>query len=159
MVNSTTSTFGNITGNSKFVGICNAPNGKLYTIPFAASSSIKVDPINTSSLVDIPVVGGAGDFKWYGGALGTDGKVYGNALSATSSLVIDTLNDSVTQVGSYGSAGVEKWSGIVLAANGKMQSIPYNRTNVLELTIPGTGNTPSGGPLIDMVRGGYLNKF
>ena len=152
------SSFGSFPGDSLFVGIVTSPQNNMYAIPYYSQNVVKFNCNNTGSTTTIPVTGGTFSYKWYGGALGTDGKIYGSPINATSSLVINTFNDTVSQIGSY-AGGVEQYTGCVLAPNGKLVHIPYNVTSSLVIDTIGSGDTPVGGPLSDVVKSGYLNKF
>ena len=78
-------TFGNAgSGASKWFGGVLANNGKIYGIPYDASSVLEIDPIGltTSTFGNAGSSGG----KWAGGVLAPNGKIYGIPFSASSVL-------------------------------------------------------------------------
>lgn len=135
-----------------FYGGCLAPNGKIYFVPndFSIPSSPKimvVNPINDNiTYIDVSGInydvsgtgtGGIGnangDDVWYGGALAPNGKIYCVPARGTSILVIDTNNDTAQcdisglsgwPVTGTGGSQVNKYSGAVLAPNGRIYGLP-----------------------------------
>ncbi len=78
----------------------------------------------------------AGEDKWAGGTLGTDGKLYFSPSSSDSILVLNPLNDSVSfiDISSYAS-GRTKFAGAVSHPNGKVYFVPRLSGNMLILDL------------------------
>ena len=82
----------------------------------------------------------SGSAKWYGGALGNDGKIYGIPYSSTDILIINPTTGSAIRTTLGASlTGTAKWAGGVLANNGKIYGIPYDSTDILIIN-PTTGS-------------------
>ena len=81
------STFGSLAGTNKWYGGVLAPNGKIYGIPFDASTILEIDPETqtTSTFGSL-----AGSAKWVGGVLAPNGKIYGIPFGASTILEIGT---------------------------------------------------------------------
>ena len=78
-------TFGSISGTSKYYGGVLAPNGKIYCTPFNATSVLVIDPeTNTTSTFGSI----SGTSKYPGGVLAPNGKIYCVPFNATSVLAI-----------------------------------------------------------------------
>lgn len=89
--------------------------------------------------------------KWFGGVLGSDGKIYGIPYNQTDILIIDPLTNTASrslmgmkfvernQTAGFAAdvtwntslSGINKWCGGILAPNGKIYAIPYNATDFL----------------------------
>jgi small nuclear ribonucleoprotein (snRNP)-like protein len=81
------------------------------------------------------LTGFSGSNKWYGGALGPNGKIYGipHRNSINSVLIIDptTTIPTANTTTITGFAGDYRWVGGVLGPNGKIYGIPFNNSSVL----------------------------
>jgi len=74
---------------------------------------------------------GAGTTKWFGGCVGTNGKIYCAPRDATTVLEIDPSADTISTFGSISGSG--KYTGCVLAPNGYIYCAPNDATNVLKI--------------------------
>ena len=81
------STFGSLTGTLKWRGGVLAPNGKIYGIPYSATTILEIDPV-TKTTSEFGSLTGAN--KWQGGVLAPNGKIYGISYDSTTVLEIDT---------------------------------------------------------------------
>ena len=132
--NLTISTFGSVgAGSSDWWGGVLAPNGKIYGIPYNATSVLEIDPIarTTSTFGSL-----SGTAKWKGGVLaankqtlGPERIIYGIQSTSTSILKIDPIAQTATTVTISGhtSSGFE---GGVLGPDGKIYCIPVGVTDV-----------------------------
>jgi hypothetical protein len=70
--------------------------------------------------------------KWYGGVLGSDGKIYGIPYNAPDVLIIDPVAGTATR-SALGATltDSDKWVGGVLGPDGKIYGIPVNSTDIL----------------------------
>lgn len=109
--------------------------GKAYGIPFNTTNVLVIDSVfltavPTSFSVPTPVA--AGNY-WLGGVYVGGGRIICSPYDAESILSLDT-NTSTSAV--YGSltTSAGKWSGCVLAPNGKVYFIPFNSTVVMIFT-------------------------
>jgi streptogramin lyase len=120
----------------KWTGGVLAPNGKIYCIPQAPLRVLIIDPaMNSVQLVgylphDVD--------KWAGGVLGPDGRIYGIPRNYDSVLVIDPTTDTVDPdaiplppAPPVDPLDEDKWTGGVLAPNGKIYCIPNEADGVL----------------------------
>ncbi len=130
-------TFGSFTGSIKLTGGVLAPNGKIYGIPFQATTVLEIDPV-TKTTTEFGSL--AGTYKWWGGVLAPNGKIYGIPCDSKTVLEIDPVTKTTTEFGSL--AGTFKWQGGVLAPNGKIYGIPSLSTTVLEIDTGCIGNFP-----------------
>lgn len=125
----TISTFGSVSGFSKWCGGVLGTNGKIYGMPAAYNAVLEIDP----EVMTMSTFGSltSDSNKWAGGILAPNGKIYGIPQSSTTILKIDTDARTVSTFGSL--SGSDKWSGGVLAPNGKIYCVPRNSTQVLEI--------------------------
>ena len=82
------STFGSLAGTVKWFSGVLAPNGKIYGIPYNASTILEIDP-ETQTTSTFGSVGTA-SYKWIGGVLAPNGKIYGIPFNASTVLEIGT---------------------------------------------------------------------
>lgn len=139
----TTSISGLGSATDKWWGGVLVPNGRIYGIPWHATSVLIIDPVtNTADTTTITGLSGSED-KWSGGVLAPNGKIYCIPLSATSVLIIDPVTNTVDTTTIAGLSGTTfKWGGGVLAPNGKIYGIPYSATSVLIIDpVTNTANT------------------
>ncbi len=120
----------------KWAGGVLAPSGKIYCIPQEPLRVLIIDPAeNTVELVEsLPDE----EDKWAGGVLGPDGKIYGIPRNYERVLVIDPAVNKADPDGISLPPGPpvdpsdpDKWTGGVLAPNGKIYCIPNAADSVL----------------------------
>ena len=87
----TTSTFGSLSGGSKWYGGVLAPNGNIYGIPFGSTTVLKIDPTTDTATTFGSL---SGSTKWRGGVLAPNGNIYGIPYSAATVLKLTTGNYS-----------------------------------------------------------------
>ena len=122
--------------NIKWQGGVLAPNGKIYCIPLQASQVGIINPYTDT--INLSTITGAygGDYKWIGGVLAPNGKIYCIPWRSTVVGIIDPVTNTIDMTtitsSKYPSilTGDGKWSGGVLAPNGKIYFIPQNSTVV-----------------------------
>jgi hypothetical protein len=127
----TATTFGYATGKgSKWNHGVAGKDGKIYGIPFDASSILVIDPKTRS----VSTLGDFGNmrYKWRVGLVGPDGKIYGIPLNHDSVLVIDTESGLFDMI-PCGDIGRErmKWNGAAIGPDGRIYCIPANSQSVL----------------------------
>jgi hypothetical protein len=138
-----------IAGNGRYVGAITAPNGKIYFVPFGASSVMVVDPSNSDAIATF-AFGKNVSTSFYGAALGLDGKIYCPPSGETYCLVIDPNTNTCSSI--VATAGSGNFSGSntpFLAPNGKIYSFdggslyhiidPSNNTATKNMTLAGAG--------------------
>ena len=123
-----TTTFGSLTGSTKWQGGVLAPNGKIYGIPYNSTTVLEIDPVTKTATTFGSLTGSS---KWIGGVLAPNGKIYGIPWDSTTVLEIDPVTRTATTFGSLSVSS--KWAGGVLAPNGKIYGIPWDSTTVLEI--------------------------
>jgi len=151
------------TGNTKYISIVNAQNGKLYCVPDLAAKVLEVDIISgVTTQIGTDYSSSSIDGKWGGGILAPNGKIYCIPLNYGYVMVIDTINKTTTNIGTnYGSSGVvgqvgsAKWHGGVLADNGKIYCIPRGYSQMLEID-PSTDTTSLVGSVLTLHGEKYL---
>ena len=148
----TVTTFGSLSGSSKWFGGVLAPNGMIYGIPYNSTSVLKIDRVTDTATTFGSL---SGTSNWRGGVLAPNGMIYGIPYDSASVLKIDPVTDTATTF-TFGSlSGLGKWIGGVLAPNGMIYGIPYNSTSVLKIdpvtdtattfgSLSGTGNWRGG---------------
>jgi len=143
----------------KWTGGVLAANGKIYCIPQEPLRVLIVDPaLNTVELVsNLPF----DEDKWAGGVLGPDGKIYGIPRNYHSVLVIDPTDNTVDPDGISLPPGPpvdplaeDKWTGGVLAPNGKIYCIANEADSVLIIDLHGNGEM-----FASIAECPYFNKF
>ena len=109
----TVSTIGAIGGTNQYYGHVLGTNGKIYGVPFSASTSIELDPLTEL----YSTFGSAPGNTYAGGCLAKDGKLY---YAPTDSTRVGQVDTSIPSLTSYGStiSGWGKFIGGVLAPNG-----------------------------------------
>ena len=143
-----TTTFGSLSGSSKWIGGVLAPNGMIYGIPLDSTTVLKIDP-TTDTATTFGSLSGSG--KWIGGVLAPNKMIYGIPYSSASVLKIDPTTDTATTFGNL--SGSTKWRGGVLAPNGMVYGIPLESTTVLRL------GTACDGVQLDFCLSRFFNKF
>lgn len=96
------------------VNTCTENIGKSYT-----------DSVTTFGSV------GTAQNKWCYGVLAANGKIYCRPISATSILVINTLNDTTTTIG--GVSGSWPWSNFVLGVDGYIYGAPLYASTFIKM--------------------------
>ena len=125
------STFGSLTGTSKWYGGVLAPNGMIYGIPINSETVLKIDPTTDTASTFGSLTGTS---KWIGGVLAPNGMIYGIPYNSETVLKIDPTTDTASTFGSL--TGATKWQGGVLAPNGMIYGIPRDSETVLKLLTP-----------------------
>ena len=89
----TTSTFGSLSGSTKWVGGVLAPNGCIYgiTFPTTTTTVLKIDP-TTDTATTFGSLGSSG--KWFGGVLAPNGMIYGIPYTSVTILKIGTYSNA-----------------------------------------------------------------
>lgn len=140
-VTDTTYTIGTASFPNKHIGGVLAPSGYIYCIPYTGGPSNSIRVINTTTdTVTTPFAGTSptGTAMYIGGVLAPNGKIYCIPHSAAGSggntfLVItpnSTGGGSLTYEGlQY--LGSTKFAGGVLAQNGRIYCIPYDKSDVV----------------------------
>jgi hypothetical protein len=151
----------------KWTGGVLATNGKIYCIPQEPLRILIIDPArNEVELVphQSPYLPEDVD-KWAGGVLGPDGRVYGVPRNYHSVLVVDPTEAAVDPEIDPGGISLEeelgaarfdedKWTGGVLAPNGKIYCVPNEADSVLII------DPHSNGEMAASIAGcPYFNKF
>lgn len=139
------------TNNTQCMGGVLAPNGKIYYVPwrgnnYSAVSVCVINPANDTSYTIGSLAHPSSDpsklqpYRWRGCALAPNGKIYCPPEGAdTSILVINTTNDTVTQItgvtSTNATTGVfSKWNSAALAPNGFIYCFGYlNSDSVLKI--------------------------
>jgi len=83
----TASTFGSLSGATKWVGGVLAPNGMIYGIPDSSTTVLKIDPATDTASTFGSLSGAT---KWAGGVLAPNGMIYGIPRDSTTVLKIDS---------------------------------------------------------------------
>lgn len=106
-----------------------APNGKIYCVPYGATTVLIIDP-ETDTAEQTSITGLSGSNKWQGGVLAPNGKIYCVPYTADEVLIIDPETDTAERTSITGFAGSANWYGGALAANGKIYCAPWNSSGV-----------------------------
>ena len=130
-------------GSQSFTGAVLAPNGRIYLMGL----NQRIANVNPN---DNTVTTYASNGAYAGGAVAPNGKVYFAPYTATSFLVLDPSNDTMTHFGT--STGSQQYEGIVLAQNGKLYCISLQAT-ILSIV------DPQNNTVTTMSGGGYLGSY
>lgn len=127
---------------TKWLGGCLAPNGKIYGIPFSYGKVLVINTqTGTASSTEVTTGFTTSTGKWSGGVLGPDGNIYGIPFNSTSVLKINPTTNTATTFGSLTGG----WIGGCLAPNGKIYAAPIygsRTTSVLKIDpVAGTATT------------------
>lgn len=139
-----------------------ANNGKIYFCPRGQTSKILViDTSNdTAVLSDLgaDLSGGGPSPRWRSCALAPNGKIYCVPLFGTDFLIIDPSTETAERnnLGLTLSSLTDKWSGAIMAKNGKVIGVPYNTSYAKTLVIGTTGIVSEPG---DLVLSSKYNKY
>jgi hypothetical protein len=143
----------------KWIGGVLATNGKIYCIPREPLRVLIIDPaLNAVELEgNLPTDSN----KWAGGVLGPDGKIYGIPRDYHSVLIIDPITDTADANGISLPPGPpvypsdpDKWTGGVLAPNGKIYCVPNSADSVLIIDPHSNGEM-----FASIAECAYFNKF
>ncbi|EGD80063.1 hypothetical protein PTSG_13026 [Salpingoeca rosetta] len=108
-----------------------ARNGKMYGVPFAATSVLILDPVsNDTDTTAMSGLSSQGE-KWISGVLADNGKLYCIPSNADAVLVIDPEANSTDATTLTVSGDTHQWRDGVLAGNGLIFGIPYDHAFVL----------------------------
>jgi len=128
---------GNLTGTGKWYGWHKGVDGKLYGIPFTATSVLIVDPstdsiqfLDTTGIIGTISGNLSGSAKWDSGCMYGQ-YIYGTPSTATDFLKIDTQNQTCTRFGTV-KAGANKWSISALSKEGFIYMYPYFDNQILK---------------------------
>lgn len=125
---STSAITGSPTTNGAYIGGVLAPNGKIYCIPYNATSVGVIDP-TAGTFTTFGTAGSGG--AYYGGVLAPNGKIYCIPFNATAVGVIDPVAGTfVTNTVSGAAPGSSAYNGGVLAPNGKIYCFPHRATTI-----------------------------
>jgi hypothetical protein len=80
----TATTFGSLSGTSKWIGGVLAPNGMIYGIPLNSTTVLKIDPTGDTATTFGSL--SSGTSKWAGGVLAPNGMIYGIPINSTTVL-------------------------------------------------------------------------
>lgn len=115
---------GALSGGTLYAGGGLAPNGRVYAVPYNATSVMTIDP-DTGVTTTFGSL--AGTTKYVGMSLARDGKFYCPPASAGNVLVIDPANNTTYTIGS----GLGQYRCAALAPNGKIYSVSMVTGNIL----------------------------
>jgi hypothetical protein len=145
----------------KWTGGVLATNGKIYCIPQDPHRVLVIDPTATPNEVELISSVPSDEDKWAGGVLGPDGKIYGIPRNYHRVLVIDPTTDTIDPDGisleeELGAARFDedKWTGGVLAPNGKIYCVPNEADSVLIIDLHSNGEM-----FASIAECPYFNKF
>jgi hypothetical protein len=143
----------------KWTGGVLSPNGKIYCIHQEPLRVLIIDPaLNTVELTAyLPFE----EDKWAGGVLGPDGRIYGIPRNYHNVLVIDPATNTVDPDGislppapPVDPFAEDKWTGGVLAPNGKIYCVPNEADSVLIIDLHSNGEM-----FASIAQCPYFNKF
>ncbi len=128
---------GNLTGAGKWYGWFKGADGKLYGLPFNATSVLIVDPatdaiqfLDTTGIIGSISGNLSGSDKWDTGCLYGQ-YIYGTPSNATDFLKVDTQNQTCTRFGTV-KFGAVKWSLTSLSKEGYIYMYPYYDNQILK---------------------------
>lgn len=104
-----------------------APNGKIYFIPYNASTVLVVDPITNTSYTFGNITtaeSGISNGRYFGGVLAPNGKIYCAPGNASKVLVIDPVTETISYLATDLGTTAAKWANGCLAPNGKIYCAP-----------------------------------
>jgi hypothetical protein len=141
-------------GSGSWVGGVLGLDGKIYGVPYNATSILIFDPVDGTATTTNMGADLTGIEKWVGGSLGSDGKIYCTPVGATDILIIDPSAGTATRSNMGASlTGVRKWWGSVVGNDGKIYGIPWDSTTILIIDpIAGTATRSNMGADL---TGGY----
>ena len=123
--------------NGSYAGGVVASNGKIYFMPYTATSFLVLDPSDDSRTHFGTCTG---SLQYEGGVLAPNGKIYAISLNATIGRIIDPSNNTVTTITGGGFIGSTGYTGAVIAPNNKIYFTPYSATSFLCLNILANNN-------------------
>jgi len=118
------------------------PSGKVFCVPFRATSARIYDPVTDT--LTTPAGAYPGNSAYVGGVLLPNGKVFCVPYNATSARIYDPVTDTLTTpTGTY--PGGDAYAGGVLLPNGKVFCVPYRATSArIYDPVTDTLTTPAG---------------
>ena len=131
-----TETWTTLGTDSGYFGTMIAPNGYVYVIPGDNRYILKIHPY-TDEITKIDT-NNTTERKWTGGVLLPDGKIYCVARHYTKMLVIDTMTDTLSEVGSFTQNANNRYNSGIYTPSGHLYIYGYD---VLDYNI--TTNTYS----------------
>lgn len=129
--NDTTTLFGSTVPGARLGGVY-APNGYLYQPPSSTSSFMKIHPVTGVQTTFGNL--GSGFLRWINGCNGLDGKIYFAPVTANTILVLDTSDDSFTQIPIVGLGGSSYCANLQLAPNGNIYGFPFSANGFIEIS-------------------------
>ena len=127
----------------KYIGGVLAPNGKIYCIPLQSTNIAIIDPNNntidttTISMSTYPDLSNTG-LKFWGGVLGTNGKIYCVPRAVNYVGIIDPITNtfdstSITFTSAQSGATGEAYATGSLGSNGNIYFCPFAATSIMRL--------------------------
>jgi len=142
---------GTYPGSSAYVGGVLLPNGKVFCVPYNATSARIYDPVTDT--LTTPAGTYPGGSAYYGGVLLPNGKVFCVPCNAASARIYDPVTDTLTTpAGTY--PGSSAYVGGVLLPNGKVFCVPCNAASAI---IAETGYGKNIG--VNFCTSPYFNKL
>lgn len=128
----TTTNHGSISGSNRYSGCQLLTDHDICAFPH---STTQVMSFNTTTKV-ISYYGSfmAGSSISLKQTMGKNGKMYGSPLSYNKALEFDPITKVIKELETYNSASLSKFSGITLADNGDLISVPNTETSLLKIT-------------------------
>lgn len=118
-------------GGAKWATLVEAPNGKIYGIPWSSPTILIIDPATGTATRDNMGAFLAGSGKYSGGVLAPNGKIYAVPWDSSQMLIIDPVAGTATET--FVLSGPSKWQGCVLGADGFIYGIPRDATTILKI--------------------------
>lgn len=129
---------GNLTGTTKWYGGFIGVDGKIYCLPYTATSILIIDPTTDAiTFMDFSGIIGSisgnmtGTQKWDTG-IKYGRYIYGTPSDTTTILKIDTQTQTCSTFGTF-PAGTAKWSLTAIGSNGYIYMFPYFSNNIIKL--------------------------
>jgi hypothetical protein len=138
------------------------PNGNVYLVPNQLGPGVigVYNPTNnTYTYHGNYTTSGLPDY--YGGCLGTDGKIYLSPEANTIFRVFDPSSNTMSSIGNIGTTALEKFVGAITGPNGKIYYIPFRQTMSIVFdpsnnTFATIGSFTEGGTSLSKHYGGTL---
>jgi len=151
-----------VNSGSNWQGCVLHPNGNVYLVPNQLGPGVigVYNPTNnTYTYHGNYTTSGLPDY--YGGCLGTDGKIYLSPEANTIFRVFDPSSNTMTSIGNIGTTALEKFVGAITGPNGKIYYIPFRQTMSIVFdpsnnTFATIGSFTEGGTSLSKHYGGTL---
>jgi len=141
---------GTYPGTSAFNGGVLLPDGRVFCVPYSATSARIYDPVTDTTTTPTGTYAGATAF--YGGVLLANGNVFCVPFGSDNAAIYNPISDTLTFTSeNLGTAG-SKFRGGIVMKNGKVFCVPSNSTT----------SRLYGGPTAfdsNVVLSAYYNKF